>query len=519
MIRGVGKVFIVGAGPGDPGLLTLKGKACLEQADVVLFDYLANPALLEFAPAHAEQVYIGRRGRGAYSSQQDINELLVTKAREGKCVVRLKGGDPFVFGRGGEEAEVVAEAGIPFEVIPGVTSAVAVPAYAGIPVTHRTMASTVTFVTGHEDPTKDESVVEWPRLATVNGTLVFLMGVKNLPLIVEKLLQEGKSPDTPVALIRRGTYMSQQTVTGTLANIVAQAKAVNLQPPTVIVIGAVVSLRERLDWFEQRPLFGKRILVTRPKHQAAAFSHILEAYGAEAIECSTLEIVPPLSWKELDEAILKIQNYDWLVLTSVNGVQAFMKRLQFHCRDIRSLAGLQLCCIGPRTAAEAAKFGISADYVPDEYQAEGVLATMKKVGVSGQQVLIPRAEVAREILPEQLREMGATVDVVPSYRAVPPSMEIEGLKQRFRQGDIHFITFASSSTVRNFCEIFESREEMVQMTKKVTMACIGPITAETVFEYGLSVDIVAKENTIPALAEAIVRYVQPNEHVQDMCSV
>ena len=515
----IGKVLIVGAGPGDPGLFTLKGKDCLEKADVVVFDYLANPALLEFAPAHAEKIYIGRRGRGMYSSQDDINALLVSKAREGNCVVRLKGGDPFVFGRGGEEAEVVAEAGIPFEIIPGVTSAVAVPAYAGIPVTHRTLASTVTFVTGHEDPTKDESVVEWPRLASVNGTLIFLMGVKNLPLIVEKLLTEGKSPETPVALIRRGTYMSQQTVIGTLASIVEQAKAVNLQPPTVIVIGSVVRLRDRLDWFEQRPLFGKRILVTRPKHQAPVFSRLLEAYGAEPVECSTLDIISPESWEKVDEAISKIQKYQWLVLTSVNGVQAFMKRLQFHGRDIRSLAGLRLCCIGPKTAEEAATFGIQADFVPDEFQAEGVLATMRKAGVVGQHVLIPRAEVAREILPEQLRAMGAMVDVVPVYRAISPSVDVEGLRKHFQDGEIHFLTFASSSTVRNFCQLFENQAEVARVTKKSVIACIGPITAQTVIEHGLAVDIVAKENTLPALAEAIVRHVKPNEEIHSLCPV
>ncbi len=516
---GTGKVLIVGAGPGDPGLLTLKGKMCLEQADVVVFDYLANPALLEFAPAQVERIYIGRRGRGRYSSQQDINRLLVSKAREGKCVVRLKGGDPFVFGRGGEEAEVVAEAGIPYEVIPGVTSAVAVPAYAGIPVTHRTMASTVTFVTGHEDPTKEESVVEWPRLATSTGTLVFLMGVKNLPVIVEKLREEGKDPHTPVALIRRGTYMSQQTVTGTLTDIVAKAKAIKLQPPTVIVIGSVVSLRERLDWFEQRPLFGKRVLVTRPKHQASSFSQLLETFGAEPIECSTLDIIAPESWEQVDEAISQLQKYQWLVLTSVNGVQAFMTRLRFHGLDIRSLAGLRLCCIGPRTAEEAATYGIHADVIPDEFQAEGVIASLQKVGIRGQCVLIPRAEVAREILPEQLRELGAIVDVVPVYRTVSPSVDIENLKKRLLQGDIHFLTFASSSTVRNFCQLFENQNEMAQATKETVIACIGPITAQTVIEQGLSVDIIAKENTLPALAEAIVRHVQPNSSVHNLCSV
>ena len=516
---GGGKVFIVGAGPGDPGLLTLKGKACLEQADVVLFDYLANPALLNFVPAQAEQIYVGRRGRGVYGSQQDINNLLVSKAREGKCVVRLKGGDPFVFGRGGEEAEVVAEAGLPYEVVPGVTSAVAVPAYSGIPVTHRTLASTVTFVTGHEDPTKPESVLEWPRLATVDGTLVFLMGVKNLPSIVEKLLVEGKDPQTPVALIRWGTYMRQKTLTGTLADIVEKAHTVNLQPPTIIVIGSVVGLRGKLDWFEQRPLFGKRILVTRPKHQAAAFSGLLEGYGAEPIECSTLEIVPPKSWEAIDAAIDKLDSYQWLVLTSVNGVQAFMERLKFHGRDIRSLANVRLCCIGPRTAEEAASFGINADFIPKEYQAEGLLEIMQQEGVSGQRILIPRAEEAREILPQKLREMGAVVDVVSVYRAIPPSVEIKDLKQRLQRGDIHFITFASSSTVRNFCQLFDSEDEVAQYTKDSIISCIGPITAQTVSEHGLPVGIVAKENTLPALAEAIVQYVHPTHVIPKVCSV
>jgi len=514
-----GKVFIVGAGPGDPGLLTLKGKACLEQADVVLFDYLANPALLDFSPPESEKIYVGRRGRGTYRSQDEINQLLVNKGREGKCVVRLKGGDPFVFGRGGEEAEVAAEAGLSYEVVPGVTSAVAVPAYAGIPVTHRTLASTVTFVTGHEDPMKAESVLEWPRLATVNGTLVFLMGVNNLPTIVEKLLAEGKEPQTPVALIRWGTYMRQQSLTGTLVDIVGKAKSVNLHPPTVIVIGAVVGLRDRLNWFERRPLFGKRILVTRPKHQSAAFSRLLEGFGAEPVECATLEIIPPESWKDMDEAIEALSTYQWLVLTSVNGVRAFMERLKFHRRDIRSLSGLRLCCIDPRTAEEADMFGIHADCIPDEYQAEGVIETMKQAGVAGQRVLIPRAEVAREILPHQLRAMGATVDVVTAYRAIPPSVEFEQLKQQLQERAIHFMTFASSSTVRNFCQLFESQEELKQLATHTTIACIGPITAKTVEECGLSVGLIAKENTIPALAEAIVEYVQRDEPVEGMCSV
>lgn len=503
-----GKVFLVGAGPGDPKLLTLRGKECLESADVILYDNLANPVLLHHAPPQAEKIYVGRCGRGAYADQDDVNRLLIEKARQGKRVVRLKGGDPFVFGRGGEEAEVVAEAGLPFEVVPGVSSAVAVPAYAGIPVTHRTIASTVTFVTGHEDPIKGETMLEWPRLATADGTLVFLMGMKNLPSIVQKLSAEGKAHDTPVALIRWGTYAGQRTVIGTLGNIVEKADAANMEPPTVIVVGPVVHLRERLNWFETRPLFGKRLLVTRSREQASALSDLLAAYGGEPVECPTIQIVPPESWQELDEAIIHLHEYQWLVFTSVNGVQSFMARLPNHRRDMRVLSGLRVCCIGPRTAEEAGRYGVQADLVPSEFQAEGLINAMKTAGVDNQRVLIPRAAIAREILPEQLRAAGADVQVVTAYRTIAPQVEAENLKDRLRRGDIHIITFASSSTVRNFCRLFESRDELNKLTEGTIIACIGPITAQTVEEFGLPVGIVATQNTIPALVQAIVHHMQ-----------
>jgi uroporphyrinogen III methyltransferase/synthase len=298
-----GKVYLVGAGPGDPGLLTLRGKQCLEQAEVVLYDYLANPALLVHVRPDTEIIYVGRRGRGAYQDQTEVNRLMIEKARGGKTVVRLKGGDPFVFGRGGEEAEAVATAGIEFEIVPGVTSAVAVPAYAGIPVTHRTMASTVTFVTGHEDPGKETTTVEWPRLATAEGTLVFLMGMKNLPSIVQHLTREGKPVDTPVALIRWGTRSGQRTIVGTLSDIAQKAEQAGMEPPTIIVVGPVVTLREQLNWFERRPLFGKRILITRAKEQAHELSHLLGELGAEPVVCPTIQIVPPQDWTPLDAAL------------------------------------------------------------------------------------------------------------------------------------------------------------------------------------------------------------------------
>lgn len=503
-----GRVFLVGAGPGDAKLLTLRGKECLEQADVVLYDHLANPELLKFAPSHAECIYVGRKGRGAYRDQAEIHALLVTKAQGGKCVVRLKGGDPFVFGRGGEEAEVVADAGIPFEVVPGVTAAVAVPAYAGIPVTHRTLASTVAFVTGHEDPTKPSSAMEWPRLASAEGTLVFLMGMKNLPQIVDRLIQEGKPATTPVAVIRWGTYARQRTVVGTLSDIVGLASQADMSPPSVIVVGEVVRLRERLNWHESRPLFGQGVLVTRPRAQAPALSNLLAVQGAEPVECPTLEIHPPDSWSPVDEAIAAISTYDWVIFTSVNGVQSFMKRLWFHHKDVRRLAGIRVCCIGPRTREEAARWGIASDLVPQDFQAEGILQALGGLGVAGQRILIPRAKVAREILPDQLEAMGATVHVVHAYQALPPSVDIGLLRDRLRNREIQYVTFTSSSTVRNFCQLFENRQELQELTRHLIVAVIGPITAKTVQEEGLSVDVVALENTVPALVDAMIIHAQ-----------
>lgn len=504
--RKSGKVYLVGAGPGDPGLLTLKGKECLEQADVVLYDYLANPVLLQYAPATAQRLYIGRRGRGQYQDQADINRLLIERAKEGHVVVRLKGGDPFVFGRGGEEAEAMAAAGVEFEIVSGVTAAVAVPAYAGIPVTHRTLASTVTFVTGHEDPTKPETLLEWPKLANVSGTLVFMMGMKNLPSIVAHLLAEGRSSDQPVAAIRWGTKADQKTIVGTLADIVEKTEAAQLEPPTVIVVGEVVRLRGQLNWFETKPLFGKRIVLTRAQEQAREFSQLLAAYGAEPVEVPTIQIVPPASWQALDDAISRLGTYQWLIFTSVNGVGPFMDRLHAAGKDARALANLRICAIGPRTAQELKTYGLTADLVPTEFQAEGVIASLAQVGIRGNRVLIPRAEVAREILPEQLRELGAAVDVIPVYRTIVPTVDVASLTQQLHEGRVAALTFTSSSTVRNFVELFGGQEAVTRLVAQVAIACIGPITARTAEEHGLTVTIMPAENTVPALAEAIVKH-------------
>jgi uroporphyrinogen III methyltransferase/synthase len=501
-----GKVYLVGAGPGDPGLLTLKGKECLEAADVVLYDYLANPVLLQYAPATAQRIYVGRRGRGQYQDQADINRLLIEHAKEGKVVVRLKGGDPFVFGRGGEEAEAVASAGVDYEIVPGVTAAVAVPAYAGIPVTHRTLASTVTFVAGHEDPSKPETQLEWPKLASTSGTLVFMMGMKNLPSIVRQLLSEGRSPDTPTAAIRWGTKSAQHTIVGTLGDIVAKTEAVHLEPPTVIVVGAVVRLREQLNWFETKPLAGKRIVLTRAQAQAREFSQLLASYGAEPVEVPTIQIVPPDSWQAIDDAIGCLSAYQWLIFTSVNGVRPFMDRLHAAGKDARALAHTRLCAIGPRTAQELGIYGLTPDVIPIEFQAEGVLTVLSRMGIHGNRILIPRAEVAREILPDQLCELGATVEVVPVYRTIAPAVDVASLTQQLRDGQVAVVTFTSSSTVHNFVELLGGRDRVKPLLAGVVVACIGPITAHTAEEHGLTVTVMPDENTVPALARAIVSH-------------
>ena len=501
-----GTVYLVGAGPGDPKLLTLRGKECLEQADVVLYDYLANPALLEHLKPTAERIYVGRRGRGRYGAQEEINRVMIERARAGKIVVRLKGGDPFMFGRGGEEAEAVADAGLPLEVVPGVTAATAVPAYAGIPVTHRTLASSMAVVTGHEDPAKPSPTVEWDRLAATSGTVVFLMGMKTLPSIVAHLVAAGRPPTTPVALIRWGTRAEQKTVVGTLADIVKKAETAALEPPTVIVVGEVVSLRAKLNWFETRPLFGMAVLITRPQEQVKEFSDLLSAYGATVMAFPTIAIVPPRDWTMLDQAIHELSRYDWIVFTSVNGVHYFLQRLDHSGRDVRALAGARLCAIGPRTAEALAAARLKVDLLPTEYQAEGLIEAFSKKQIKGAKILIPRAEVARDLLPDELRAQGAEVTVAVAYRTVRPEADVAALQEALREGRIGVVAFTSSSTVRNYVECFSSPEEAQALTSGTIVACIGPITAQTAEAYGLKVGIQAKANTVPALAEAIAEH-------------
>ena len=498
-----GFVSLIGAGPGDPGLLTLHGMEALTAADVVVYDYLANPVLLAHARPEAERLYVGKKAGNHTLSQDEINALLVERGLAGQRVVRLKGGDPFVFGRGGEEALALAKAGVLFEVVPGVTSAVAAPAYAGIPVTHRGLASSFAVITGHEDPTKEETALDWSRLATGVDTLVFLMGVGNLPQIVEQLIAHGRPPDTPAVLVRWGTLPGQQTVSGTLANIAERVRVAGLRPPAVTIVGPVAGLRDHLHWFEDRPLFGQRVLVTRTRQQASALSTRLRSLGAEAIELPTIRVAPPDDWAPLDSAITGLSNYDWIVFTSVNGVDHFWARLSAAGLDARALHGLRLAAIGPATAAELQAYGLRADYVPGEYVAEAVASGLGEV--RGLRVLLPRADIARPALADLLREGGAKVVEVDAYRTLQPETDPDELRDLLAR--VTVATFTSSSTVRNLAAMAASAGlDLLQALQHATVACIGPITAETARELGLVVNVVAEEYTIQGLVAALSSY-------------
>jgi uroporphyrinogen III methyltransferase/synthase len=499
-----GKVYLIGAGPGDPKLITLRGVECIQRADVVIYDYLANDQLLKHARMGAEIVYAGKRKGNQTISQKEINRLLISHATKGKVVARLKGGDPFIFGRGGEEALALAEAKIPFEVIPGVTSAVAVSAYAGIPLTHRDITATVVLATGHEDIDKKKSSVPWKHIAPL-GTLVFFMGMTNLSGIVTQLLRHGRNPKTPIALIRWGTKSNQETLVGTLKDIVVKAKSYDLKPPGLIIVGEVVRLREKLNWFESRPLFGKKILVTRSHEQASFFAELLIEKGAEPIECSTIEVLPPDDWAPLDRAIQNIKKYQWLIFTSVNGVRFFLERLKLLGHDLRILKGIKLCTIGPATAAELRRIGITPDFMPAEYIAEAIVKGLGPKRLKGTRILLPRAKVAREILPKELTRLGAKVDVVTVYQTVRPDNDLDRIGSLLRNGEIDVATFTSSSTVKNFVDML-GHKEVPSLLKKVAVACIGPITAKTAKVYGIQTEIMPKAYTIPALTEAIVYY-------------
>ena len=498
-----GKVYLVGAGPGDPDLISVKGARCLRQADVVVYDRLANESLLALAPPQAEKIDVGKTAGDHTMPQGEINLLLAAKAKEGKTVVRLKGGDPFVLGRGGEEAEVLVKEGVPFEVVPGITSAIAVPAYAGIPVTHRGLASSFAVVTGHEDPTKPDSSIDWEKLATGVDTLVFLMGLGNLPEIAAKLVEFGRPPTTPVAVISRGTYPEQAVVSGTLKTIVKRVKDNPLPTPAITVVGEVAGMREKIAWFDNRPLFGKRILVTRASQQAGTLSQLLAERGAQAIELPAIDIKPIENNKELNKAVSNLKDYQWLIFTSTNAIIAFWQQMGKMKKDTRILSGLRIIAIGPATAQALEAKGIIPDFIPEIHTNEGLVSGLKKQKINGQRFLLPRAEIADNALVEGIISLGASVDNIPVYQTLPATAAMAQAKEMLLKGKIDVITFTSSSTVSNLVSALEGDLSPV---KKVKIACIGPKTAETAVKAGLKVDIMPQEQTIPGLVAAIEEY-------------
>jgi len=497
-----GIVYLVGAGPGDPSLITLRGVECLKQAEVVVYDYLANEQLLNHAPEDAERIYAGKIGGRHNQGQDEINSLLVAKAAAGKIVVRLKGGDPFVFGRGGEECEALREAGIPYEVVPGVTAAVGASVYAGIPLTHRDITASVAFVTGQEGKDKYESSIDWDRLSLGGGTIVFYMGVTTLRRNMQRLIEHGRSPETPAALVRWATTPCQQILVGTLADIADRAEASGFKPPAVTIVGEVVALREKLQWFERRRLCGKKIVVTRAAEQAGEFSAKLAARGATVLECPTIRLVEPESWQLLDLAIRELPNYDWVVLTSVNAVRFFFQRLDTLGFDIRVLAGCRICAVGPKTADEIRAFGIKPDLVPTDYKAEGVVDEFSRLDIQGSRVLFPHADKARDVIPQELKRLGAHVDSPVAYRNIFPDRLPPETLFALEKRSVDCITFTSSSTVQNLATML-GEELMLDMLKGVVVASIGPITTKSCRDLGLKVDIEPESYTLDALAEAL----------------
>ncbi|ATW28105.1 uroporphyrinogen-III C-methyltransferase [Candidatus Formimonas warabiya] len=494
--------YLVGAGPGDYKLITLKAVECLKKADVVIYDRLANKRLLDFAQEGAEKIFVGKECSFHSLPQEQINRLIVKKAKEGKTVVRLKGGDPYVFGRGGEEAEELRKENIPFEIVPGITSAISVPAYAGIPVTHRDFVSSVHIITGHEKPEKDSSWLDYKVLAKLQGTLIFLMGLSNLSNICKNLMEWGKPEDTPVAVVSKGTTSAQKKVVGTLADIEEKVKDVHLLPPSIIIVGQVVNLHDRLDWFDKKPLSGRRVLITRTRTQASVLAQKIEDLGGDVYSFPTIKIVEPDDFDAIDEKLSQAGTYQWIVFTSVNGVEAFFARMKARKLDIRSLQGVKMAAIGFATGKALAEKGIIPDFIPATYQAEMLAAGLKEQIQAGEKVLLPTADIARKLLQEELIKHGALVDKLDLYKTIPGEGKREFLLEWLQNKEIDIVTFTSSSTVRNFVKILG--EENRPLLQGVKIACIGPVTRATAEELGLEVAAEGKEYHIEGLIEAIL---------------
>ena len=498
-----GRCYLIGAGPGDLGLVTLRAKQCIEQAEIIVYDYLCNPEMLNWASESAEIVYAGKKA-GAHTLKQDeINALLVDKTGAGKQVVRLKGGDPFLFGRGAEEAEALARAGLAFEIIPGVTSAIAAPAYAGIPITHRGKNSHVTFFTGHEDPSKEESTIDFGALAKLGGTQVMLMGVERMESIAREMINHGVRPDLPVALVRWGTTGRQRTLIGDLQNIARRIAESGFEAPAVVIFGEVVALREQLSWYEIRPLFGKRIVVTRTRRQAGVLSEQLRLLGADVIELPTIRIEPPTDLRAFAELVQDAHSYDWIVFTSPNGVAAFFEMFFKLYDDVREIGGAQIAAIGPATAQRVKDFHLKVDLQPEEFVAEAVAREFKKQGnIENLTILLARAQEARDLLPKELEALGAIVDVAVAYRTVAETDDRAGAGVRLQENGADMITFTSSSTVENYLALG------LKWPPGMRVASIGPVTSSTARNRGLSVDVEARRHDVPGLVDAIKQFYQ-----------
>ncbi len=495
-----GKVILVGAGPGDAGLLTIKGEAMLRRAEAVVYDWLVNPRLLALAP-QAEKIFAGKKGGTHYKEQKEINQILLRLARRGKSVVRLKGGDPFIFGRGGEEAGFLEEHKIPFEVVPGVSAGTGVPAYAGIPLTDRRFASQVTFITGHEDPTKESSGLDWKKLAASEGTLVSFMGVRNLANIVGSLLDNGKPARTPAAVIEWGTFPEQRVVVGTLRDIFVKTKQAGIESPALTIIGEVVRLRSKLDWFHKKPLRGKTVLVTRARAQASRLVEKLEDQGAEVLEFPTIEIFPPANPQAIDREIRRISDYDWVVFTSANGADSFFGRTRRLGKDARIFSKSKIAAIGEATAASLERYGIKADLVPAEFTSAALFESLKKQNqIRGKSFLLARADIAPPDLKESLQKEGAQVTEIEAYRTRRPAHQKKELLGWLHRKKIDYITFTSSSTVDNF---FQSVPNELRRKIQSKFVSIGPVTSATLKRYGFKPNREAKAHTIEGVVQAI----------------
>ncbi|MEI6084672.1 MAG: uroporphyrinogen-III C-methyltransferase [Verrucomicrobiota bacterium] len=504
-MRTVGKVYLVGAGPGDPGLLTVRGKECLERADVVVYDYLSNPTLLRFARPDVELIYAGKQGSNHTMTQDEINACLVKHGRAGKIVTRLKGGDPFVFGRGSEEAEELRQAGIPFEIVPGISSAIAAPAYAGIPVTHRAVATAFMVITGHEDPTKTEKQVDWKNVAEFFGTRIILMGVERIGAIAAELMKHGMPGEMPVAMVRWGTTSRQQTITGTLKTIASVVEKTGFKAPAVTIIGEVAKLRETLNWFERRPLFGKRIVVTRSRDQASELVRSLTELGAEVLVIPTIKIAPPKNAAPLQEAVKAMGEYDWVLFTSPNAVDAFFKAFFTAHKDLREICGVKIGAVGQSTAQRVAALHLEVDFIPKEFTSAGLLKEFRaQFDCENLRFLLPQADLADEKLAHGLEELGGIVDALDAYATVPETEDISGHRAQLLAEGADLVTFTSSSTVTNFCNLVDV-PALREKFPKLKFASIGPVTTKTVIEHGLPVEVEAPVHTIPGLVEAILK--------------